>query len=57
MVNELPNGENNDLPFFQDENINKNESNDFTNTDNNLSDAEVKEEHKNLISLIHNAIL
>lgn len=54
MVNELPNEENNDLPFFQDENINKNEGNDFTNTDNNLSDVEVKEEHKNLISLIHN---
>lgn len=55
MVNELPNEKNNDLPIFQDENINKDESNDFTNTDNNLSDVEVKEENKNLISLIHNA--
>ena len=54
MVNELPNEKNNDLPIFQDENINKDESNDFTNTDNNLSDVEVKEENKNLISLIHN---
>ncbi len=54
MVNELPNEKNNDLPIFQDENTNKGESNDFTNTDNNLSDVEVKEENKNLISLIHN---
>lgn len=54
MVNELPNEKNNDLPIFQDENINKDESNDFTNTDNNLSDVEEKEENKNLISLIHN---
>ena len=44
----------NELPIFQDENINKDESNDFTNTDNNLSDVEEKEENKNLISLIHN---
>lgn len=54
IVNELPNEKNNDLPIFQDENINKDESNDFTNTDNNLSDVEEKEENKNLISLIHN---
>lgn len=54
IVSELPNEENNDLSIFQDENINKGESNDLTNTDNNLSDTEVKEENKNLISLIHN---
>lgn len=54
IVNELPNEKNNDLPIFQDENINKDESNDFTNIDNNLSDVEEKEENKNLISLIHN---
>lgn len=54
IVNELPNEKNNDLPIFQDENINKDESNDFTNTNNNLSDVEEKEENKNLISLIHN---
>ena len=54
IVSELPNEENNDLSIFQDENINKGESNDLTNIDNNLSDTEVKEENKNLISLIHN---
>ena len=54
IVNELPNEVNNDLLIFQDENNNKGESNKFTNTDNNLSDVEVKEENKNLISLIHN---
>ena len=54
IVSELPNEENNDLSIFQDENINKGESNDLTNIDNNLSDTEVKEENKNLISLVHN---